>query len=302
MGQYKNLAIDQHNRQGELVDYEDLGKFCRLMGRHPFQFAKTLWRNPHYYTLLRKWSTPEDFFFCVKFIRKHGFIEIFPPGKNGKPYTIFQANGFKYWSMGAPVLETILINRKPADYTTDYCEIAETYDAMFERGEFKQETEDAMALVGEVGNQRILDIGAGTGAFLDYRKHDITAEKYVALDPSRRMTQKLVEKHPTFKDSVVTARFEDYANGQFDLIISMFGSANYVKPPVLKHLLNMLTPGWRFVLMLLQPDYFPVSLAGRTSSHFHTLEILDTFQHPSLETLDFNKFQVISGTRAMYAP
>jgi hypothetical protein len=40
-------------------------------------------------------------------IRKNGYVEEF----TGWKYTYFDIGGYQYWTMGAPLEETILINR-----------------------------------------------------------------------------------------------------------------------------------------------------------------------------------------------
>lgn len=78
-----------------------------LLKYAPFQFAKTMPDNPHFYTLKKKWKGKEEFEALVQFIRDHGTVEIF----RGWPYTCYYAHGYKYWTMGDPVPETTLINR-----------------------------------------------------------------------------------------------------------------------------------------------------------------------------------------------
>ena len=72
-----------------------------------YKFAKTMANMPHSYTLKTTWSNQEDFFLCVELIRTHGYQEEFL----GKTYTYFDIGDYKYWTMGASVKETILINR-----------------------------------------------------------------------------------------------------------------------------------------------------------------------------------------------
>ena len=68
--------------------------------------------NPHYYTLRNDWDD-KDFVDFVLYIRENGYVEKF----NNQPYTYLNLNGYKYWTMGAPVNYdngdpcTILINR-----------------------------------------------------------------------------------------------------------------------------------------------------------------------------------------------
>jgi len=47
------------------------------------------------------------FYAFVWFIRKNGYIEMF----SDVPYICFDVDDYRYWTMGAPLHETILINR-----------------------------------------------------------------------------------------------------------------------------------------------------------------------------------------------
>jgi hypothetical protein len=83
---------------------EDFGHFIR---NHRWTFARTMPENPHEYTLRR--HTTEDLFnAAVRFIREQGQLESF----QGKPYKVLYFENRKYWTMGAPLAQTILINRK----------------------------------------------------------------------------------------------------------------------------------------------------------------------------------------------
>lgn len=75
-----------------------------------WQFASTMPDNPHWYTV-RKWC-PEgeaEFEEFVRIIREHGDDEIF----EGRPYRYLDFEGHHYWTMGAPIAETTVINRNP---------------------------------------------------------------------------------------------------------------------------------------------------------------------------------------------
>ena len=74
--------------------------------------SKVYWRTSkdvsHQYTLA-SWN-PELSDVFKKFvihIRQHGYIDKFM----GLEYTYFNVGDYQYWSMGAPLEETILINR-----------------------------------------------------------------------------------------------------------------------------------------------------------------------------------------------
>ena len=72
-------------------------------------YAKTMPRNPHEYTLRREWRNDPLFDEIVIHIREHGYVQYFA----GRPYTLLDVGECFYWTMGGPVHETILINRKP---------------------------------------------------------------------------------------------------------------------------------------------------------------------------------------------
>lgn len=71
-----------------------------------YRYAKTMPQCPHEYTLKKDWDKSQ-FEEVVKFIRKNGKIE-----KYYKKDIIYLYTGnFKYWTMGNPIEQTILINR-----------------------------------------------------------------------------------------------------------------------------------------------------------------------------------------------
>lgn len=69
-------------------------------------YAKTMPEWPHEY-LVRERVDEELFVMMVKHIRKNGFQGRFYQ----KPITYFAEFGMIYWTMGAPIEETIIINR-----------------------------------------------------------------------------------------------------------------------------------------------------------------------------------------------
>lgn len=73
-----------------------------------WQFAKTMPSNPHEYTL-KKWKAESagEFEWFVTEIREYGYQATF----NGRRYIYFEVEGRVYWTMGALLADTILINR-----------------------------------------------------------------------------------------------------------------------------------------------------------------------------------------------
>lgn len=74
---------------------------------HEFQFAKTMKENPHWYTLRKTWDDAEFDSFVLD-IRRYGEIRYF-----GRwPYVHLDLGSWTYWTMGYPVEQTTLVNRK----------------------------------------------------------------------------------------------------------------------------------------------------------------------------------------------
>jgi len=71
-------------------------------------YAKTMPRHPHEYTL-RNWRIDkiDEFNRFILFIREQGYDEYFYK----KKMRYYNIDGYKYWTMGSPLEETILINR-----------------------------------------------------------------------------------------------------------------------------------------------------------------------------------------------
>ena len=70
-------------------------------------FAKTMPKTPHFYTLRADATSDEQFEAFVLHIREVGYSVPYA----GRMYTYLDVDGHKYWTMGAPVKETTLINR-----------------------------------------------------------------------------------------------------------------------------------------------------------------------------------------------
>jgi len=71
-----------------------------------WRFAKTMPEIPHEYTL-RKWNNGGEFEAAVRTIRAHGYQRTF----RGRTYTYVNVGEHRFWTMGAPVWETTVINR-----------------------------------------------------------------------------------------------------------------------------------------------------------------------------------------------
>jgi hypothetical protein len=84
---------------------EEVAQWC---WSRPWQFAHTLWRNPHEHYVGRK-GDRLMFERIVLYLREHGYR--YKWGRS--EYVQIEVDGSAYWTMGADLESTVLINRKP---------------------------------------------------------------------------------------------------------------------------------------------------------------------------------------------
>jgi len=100
-----------------VIEAEDLALFREMVSKGTWIFAKTYAKTaPHEYVLRKMYSNPE-FDRMVKIIRHYGFMARY---YNYPPTVYFIDREYYYWTMGAPVKKTIVINRASlADVTLE---------------------------------------------------------------------------------------------------------------------------------------------------------------------------------------
>lgn len=241
-------------------------------------FAKTMLRNPHWYTLRKEWKDDAVFDKTVDTMRRVGYTERY----KGKPYTMINLNGYRYWTMGAPIPTTILINRKVISPVACYDSIATNYDMLHIDDGSLKENRDIIDMISW-GGESVLDVGCGTGLFLDYIQPDV----YLGIDPSAEMLAILTSKHPNAK--IMQTSFEEYWSNRPDLLVSLFGAASYISP---EHICRMSKLGKRWFVMFFKDDYYPKTYkkTGIDFKHYKgNHKLLDG------ELIEFGNFWVVSG-------
>ena len=98
----------QRRYSSHFVKPEEWEKLREMIARCEWTFAKTMPWCPNEYILRGKCPlTEEDFLYFVDMQRNYGKVERW--GKYITPYLYI--DDYKYWTMGAPVEETIVMNR-----------------------------------------------------------------------------------------------------------------------------------------------------------------------------------------------
>jgi hypothetical protein len=85
-----------------------------FIGSHSWRFAKTMSDIPHAYVVREKCRSEEEFERFVMHIRTFGYREKFGSAYYGYfdwPDPLCSTTIHSYWTMGAPLSETIIINR-----------------------------------------------------------------------------------------------------------------------------------------------------------------------------------------------
>lgn len=207
-------------------------------------FAKTMPQNPHWY-ILRKNMDDKLFSEMVLAIREHGEIETYWKSR----YTVLNVNGCKYWTMGAPLEETILINKKIISYQSQYNEICKDYDSHYSGLAYEKEDEELLSKIEIKGS--LLDIGCGTGLLLKY----VSPLEYLGIDISAGMLSIAKERYPA--RNFLNTSIEHFYKTGFDTIVSLYGSMSYVGENQFLRIKDMLNPGGSAYLVYYSEGYDP---------------------------------------------
>jgi 2-polyprenyl-3-methyl-5-hydroxy-6-metoxy-1,4-benzoquinol methylase len=266
----------------------DFDTVARALIRSDWIFAKTMPWCPHYYTLRRNWKQPVSFDVVVHFMRQHSYREKF----GRQCFQRFDVNDMKYWTMGAPIPETILINRAfiGPERVTEYCHIAEDYDSYFTDPASLEQNRVVMEMIDYRPEETVLDVGCRTGLFFDYAH---PGDNYLGIDSSFKMLEVLRRRHP--QAAVLHSKLDCfYTEMKFDLVVSLFGAASYASPEAIQRIPHLLKPGGRYFLMFYAPGYEPVTykLSGRQIPHYDFIPNLLPGKCSSL-----NGFNITMGVR-----
>ena len=139
-----------------------------------------------------------------------------------------------------------------AEYAYDH--LAASYDAAYNTPRARAENALMFRSIRCAGcdRGRILDLGCGTGLFLEHAP--VAPERYVGVDISGGMLSVARHKFPhhTFAQ-LDMADLSSLPDRSFDSIVSLFASFAYVADPerVVAEIRRLLAPGGRFLVMTL---------------------------------------------------
>lgn len=215
-----------------------------LLEREQWIWAKTMPGIPHEYIVRgRCRMSDEAFFQVVQCQRTLGRHEVW--GRYNFPY--LYVAGYKYWTMGDAVQDTIILNRQ---------KVFGEFDSL-EAGAVRLEDVPALAplLRQWCPGGAIFDIGCGDGRLLELLS--VLPEFYRGCDPSRNAVARFRTLHPEYAHRVTLAAFEEcYAQWihASDAMVALYGSPSYLMLPYLRMIAASQRP---LFLMFYAQDYCP---------------------------------------------
>ena len=286
-----------------LTTKEDLAWWGRLAPSLAWRVATTMPDAPHSYVVKGKTLGDEAFDRAVRVIRTYGQPQQFW-GRTGIYLVI---DDMKWWTMGAPLSETIIINQAEADQTFGpqlapvtfvpdlvrsdvYDAVATQYDSLYLSPEDLAENELVRKLLHtHFGNYApsTLDVGCGTGLLLDLGV--VSSKLYVGIDPSQGMLNELVRKYPklhrkSILPGTLASRLPELRTlgRHFELVCALFGAASYMEVAEWEAMLGLSRD--LVILMTLHEGYLPGYWTGEARE-----QMLPKVAQASYDIEDFSR-------------
>jgi SAM-dependent methyltransferase len=219
-----------------------------LLSAEHWTWAKTMPGVPHEYIVRdRCRMTDAQFEAVVRLQRETGTHEVW--GRYNFPY--LYVDGYKYWTMGDPIPDTIILNRQ---------KVFSEFDTLSDEVLSRQELCEGLSqhLADWYQGEAIWDAGCGAGRLLDLLA--VPPERYHGCDPSQKAISRFKEVHPEYASQVTARAFEECYHSWIhtdDAVIALHGSPNYITLPYLKMLAASSRP---LFLMFYRQGYKPSGL------------------------------------------
>lgn len=158
-------------------------------------------------------------------------------------------------------------------------------------------TRETLARLAVKPNDRILDVGCGTGVLLQRLNETCPQTRLVGIDPVPEMLAVAANRlHQTIELREASAEQLPFANGSFDAVISC-SVFHYLREPAaaLKETKRVLRGGGQLVLTDWSGDYFSMRLCDvylRLFNPIHLKVYRAKELHQSLEDAGFSETQI----------
>lgn len=225
-------------------DYDKLREYVR---RCRWQWATSMIDVPHEYIVKGKCAINRDeFHYFVSAQRECGVHERW--GNYNFPYLYL--DGYKYWTMGSPVIETTVLNRQKVFNEFDFLEWP--IPRMYEKPEMEVV---AKTIMKTFEGEKIFECGIGNGDFVKYSK--VLPDNYYGVDPAKKSIVQFRSTTNGFYRRCSTLSFEEAIKKWMSadsVVIALWGAPSYFMEQYLKKL----NESWLdYYLMFYQEDYTP---------------------------------------------
>ena len=227
-----------------IYEYDKLREYIK---RCKWNWATTMIDVPHEYIVRNKSAiSDEEFQYFVEAQREYGVHERW--GKYNLQYIYI--DGYKYWTMGWPPVETTIINRQKVFNEFDFL------DWPIPKLHTNQEM-DIMAktILYTFKDKKVFEAGIGNGDFVKLTK--IKPEMYYGVDSSKKAIKQFRANALGFYRRCSTNSFEESINRWLSadsVVISLFGTASYFMHQYLEKLGES---GLDYCLMFYREDFEP---------------------------------------------
>nr|DAW48877.1 MAG TPA: NNMT/PNMT/TEMT family [Caudoviricetes sp.] len=225
-------------------DYDKLRAFIK---RCKWNWATTMIDVPHEYIVRNKSAiTDDEFQYFVEAQREYGVHERW--GKYNLQYMYI--DGYKYWTMGWPPIETTIMNRQKVFNEFDFLEWP--IPRIYTNREMDVMTKSILV---SFKGKKFFEAGIGNGDFVSCSK--IQPELYYGIDPSKKAIKQFRENTVGFYRRCSTNSFEEAVNKWLSadsVIIALFGTASYFMHQYLRKLGES---GLDYCLMFYREEYSP---------------------------------------------
>ena len=233
-------------------------KIKGLIDKCSWRWAKSYINVPHEYIVRNNCPlTDDEFLYIVKAQREIGVPERW--GKYNFPYLYI--DGYKYWTMGDTLPNTIVINRQKVFNEFDNLEIPNPIYYTEKQGKVVGN------LLKQMGSNKYYEIGCGDGLML---RDNIVVDpsNYKCVEPSRKLAYLFRVNNPKYHKALLNRSFEESIDRwkEFNdaLLIALFGAASYIMKPYLE---MIPVSNRKYFLMFYKEGFVPESL--KEMHHFN---------------------------------
>lgn len=257
----------------------DVTKIKAYIDKCQWRWAKTYQSIPHEYIVRNKCELSDDeFLYIVKAQRDTGIHEVW--GKYYFPYLYI--DGYKYWTMGDPIDQTIILNRQKVFSEFDKLKNTPHH--------YEEESKKEIAkMLTSTFSKPIFEVGFGDGWLI--KEAQLSPDQWYGVEPSRKCIEYVKEKYPTFAKRIMHQSFEEAINkwkNQDCVVTALFGTASYLMNEYLR-LLN--ESGRDYFLMFYKDGYCPAPF--KNMHHFsYTKDQLEHLFNANI--VEYGNYYIVS--------